>query len=182
MRNVIAMMAMVVGLAMPFSASAVTMSGFFNGTGETIAFPQVFGTGVGELTSQMPDDDFGTPGSPTIGTLTATTNLIIVWDAAVTANNQTNPADRLTLSFSVNDANPANATPVVVPTSGTVSIPNILLMAGDVLRFFVTGTGSSTLTTNLDITGETTAIPLPPAALLMLVGLGGLVLVRKRAT
>ncbi|MEL6482029.1 MAG: hypothetical protein AAFQ75_11305 [Pseudomonadota bacterium] len=155
----------------------MTLAGFFASTTETIAFPQVFGTGTGELTSQVANDDFGDVGTPIVGTLTATTDLLIDWDAAVTAND--NGGDPLQLSFTINDTNIANGTSIFVPTSGTVNIPRILLMSGDVLRFFVTGTGSATLVTNLDITGATLDIPLPPAALLMLAGLGGLVLVRR---
>ncbi|MEO0428768.1 MAG: hypothetical protein AAF160_15135 [Pseudomonadota bacterium] len=179
MKRMVMTAALVAAMMLPGSASALTMLGFFASDTETIAFPQTFGSGTGELTSTAPNESFGTDAAPTVGTLTATTNLIIEWDAAVTANN--NADDPLALSFSVNDADASNATSIFVPSSGTVSVPRLVLFSGDVLRFFVTGTGSPALVTNLDITGATSEIPLPPAALLMLAGLGGLVLVRKRA-
>ncbi|MEM9317201.1 MAG: VPLPA-CTERM sorting domain-containing protein [Pseudomonadota bacterium] len=192
-------------MAAPFTANAVTVTGFLNPNDASGAVNNLFiGGFVSASATAFGGEEFvfpagstdgpGTSGSSIAGN--AITGRIVAQETLLLQNFSItiNPSQTDTVAMlDFNGIRGSGDLPsvadgmVLFPGTSTSStsaaFPNTLfLMAGDILEFTITGFGLSQQPTSFTFSGFATPVPLPPAALFLLAAVGGLVVLRKRAS
>ncbi|MEL6767554.1 MAG: VPLPA-CTERM sorting domain-containing protein [Pseudomonadota bacterium] len=188
-----AAVALAAAIALPTGASAVTTAGFLSpgdGNNQNVGvFGFISGSATSENLNASGAPNFAEDFDGVFGSITAIED-ILVQNFSITVNpasaaTNANP-DPVMISFdgvASGGGDISGLTDGDLSFTGTSAIfPNsFVLMAGDVLNFTLDGSGVTGQPTFINFTGLAVEVPVPPAALLLLAGLGGLVVMRRKA-